>query len=142
MGTAAVGNIPGSRYGAAHWVDSNGNLWLFSGAGAPNDLGKYSPSTNEWAWMGGSSTASANGGCPGVYGTLGVAAPGNIPGNRDGAVTWTDQTGNFWLFGGSGIDANGVGGNLNDLWKFNPSTNEWAWMSGSRELVSEIRTGG
>jgi hypothetical protein len=33
------------------------------------------------------------------------------------------------------IDANGVTGELNDLWKFDPklgSNGEWAWMGGSR----------
>jgi N-acetylneuraminic acid mutarotase len=131
LGVPAAGNIPGSRYGAAHWVDLNGNLWLFGGAGAPNDLWEYSPSTNEWAWMGGNSVVGINGANPGVYGTLGAPAPGNIPGGRSGALSWTDQSGNSWLFGGSGADANGVGGGLNDLWEFNPSTREWTWIGGN-----------
>ena len=42
---------------------------------------------------------------PGVYGTLGIAAAGNIPGARDSAATWTDSNGNFWLFGGEGADS-------------------------------------
>ena len=33
---------------------------------------------SQWAWAGGSSTV----GQPGVYGTLGTPAPGNIPGGR------------------------------------------------------------
>src|ERR1035441_3858127 len=52
-------------------------------------------------------------------------------GGRLGTVSWTDQSGNFWLFGGNGYDADGMAGYLNDLWEFNPSTNEWAWMGGS-----------
>jgi hypothetical protein len=35
----------------------------------------------------------------------------------------------MWLFGGSGFDANGVNGLLNDLWRFD-GTN-WTWVSGS-----------
>ena len=38
----------------------------------------------------------------GVYGTLGVPAAPNIPGGRTNAVSWTDNSGNFWLFGGQG----------------------------------------
>jgi hypothetical protein len=66
--------------------------------------------------MGGSSTV----GHAGVYGTLGTAAAGNIPGSRDAAVTWTDSSGNFWLFGGWGYDSTGTVGDLNDLWEYQP----------------------
>lgn len=138
-GTPAIGNIPGSRSGAVNWTDYKGNLWLFGGSGCDatgnistlNDLWEYNPATNEWAWVDGSSTAGVNGGRPGVYGTLGTPGAGNIPGGRSGAVSWTDGSGNFWLFGGQGYDAKGVGGGLNDLWKFDLSTNEWIWMGGS-----------
>jgi N-acetylneuraminic acid mutarotase len=143
LGVPAPGNIPGGRYLANRWIDSGGNFWLFGGyaidadgdQGFPGDLWEFNPSTNEWAWMGGSSTVpstSANdGGNPGVYGILGVPAAGNIPGGREGSVSWTDSSGNFWLFGGYGVDTNGNLGVLNDMWEFNPSANEWTWMGGS-----------
>jgi len=147
LGAPAAGNIPGARSGAAGWTDGNGHLWLFGGSGLDangnfgdlNDLWQFDPSTNQWAWMGGSSTMIHENGAgeysqPGVYGTLGVAATGNIPGGRDSALSWTDKRGNFWLFGGFGADANGNGGPRNDLWKFDPALNEWAWMGGSSEI--------
>ena len=62
--------------------------------------------------------------------------PGMFPGARYNAVSWTDSEGNLWLFGGSGFDANGNGADLNDLWKFNPSTNEWAWMGGGSTALA------
>ena len=136
LGTPAAGNIPASRQFAARWTDKNGNFWLFGGGGAyaPNDLWEFYPSTNEWAWMGGSSTMicvfGAGCGDPGVFGTLGTPAAGNIPGSRYGAVSWTDSSGKFWLFGGVGNDGDGQGGFRNDLWNFDPSTNEWTWMGG------------
>ncbi len=71
-------------------------------------------------------------GVSGVYGTKGVAAPGNVPGARTGSVGWTDSHGNLWLFGGTGFYSGGSGGNLNDLWMFNPTTLEWTWVSGSK----------
>jgi N-acetylneuraminic acid mutarotase len=37
---------------------------------------------------------------------------------------------------GWGYDAAGDLGHLNDLWEFNPSTNKWAWMSGSSTEAS------
>jgi hypothetical protein len=74
-------------------------------------------------------------GQPGVYGTLGTPAAGNTPGARDSAANWTDSGGHLWLFGGNGADANGIFGRLNDLWEFNPSTNQWAWMGGSSTML-------
>jgi hypothetical protein len=96
-------------------------------SGDLNDLWKFTPSTGEWTWMSGSNSACQ----PGVYGTLTVPAAGNIPGGRGGSATWTDSSGNFWLFGGEGCNATGTGGDLNDLWKYTPSTGEWTWMNGS-----------
>ena len=47
------------------------------------------------------------------------------------AMAWTDGAGALWLFGGLGIDSTGNGGNLNDLWKFDPTSDLWTWVSGS-----------
>ncbi len=135
LGTPAPGNIPGSREAATSWTDSSGHLWLFGGGtyganwsfGAYNDIWEFDPSVNEWAWMGGSKTANQ----PGVYGTKGAAAAGNVPGGRLFAFSWTGSNGNLWLFGGEGIIANGKTPFLNDLWEFNPSTKEWAWIGGN-----------
>lgn len=134
LGVAAAGNVPGARCQAVGWTDSAGNLWLFGGLGLDstgssqnlNDLWKYSG--GEWTWMGGSNVGEQSG----VYGTLGTPAPGNFPGARALAVSWTDAAGNFWLFGGSGIDANGASDYLNDLWKY--SGGEWTWMSGANVI--------
>lgn len=140
LGVAAAGNIPGARWFAASWVDLSGNFWLFGGttwAGTSqanvNDLWKYTPSTGAWTWMGGSNTPNQSG----VYGTPGMPATANMPGARQGAASWTDPSGNLWLFGGDGLGINNnqsVGGgayDLNDLWKYAPSSGEWTWMGGS-----------
>ncbi|MGA7156564.1 MAG: chitobiase/beta-hexosaminidase C-terminal domain-containing protein [Acidobacteriaceae bacterium] len=150
LGTPAAGNIPGGRAGAVSWTGHNGNFWLFGGdgfdsagtSGALNDLWEFNPSTQEWAWMGGSSTIpsctdTGNCGQPGVYGTLGTPAAGNIPGGRADAVSWTDHDGNLWLFGGEGLDSTDTFGALNDLWEFNPSISEWVWMGGSNTVPSK-----
>ncbi|MBL7901768.1 MAG: T9SS type A sorting domain-containing protein [Bacteroidia bacterium] len=135
IGVSAVSNNPGSRSKAVSWRDANGDFWLFGGNGFDgsaqqgflNDLWKYSPSTNQWTWMKG----SANIDQPGVYGTLGVASAGNTPGARQGAVSWTDASGNLWLFGGFGYEATSNLGLLNDLWKYNIASNQWTWVRGS-----------
>jgi hypothetical protein len=85
--------------------------------------------------MGGSNTVGSNGGQSGVYGTLGTPASTNIPGGRDAAASWTDASGNVWLFGGFGADSTGTQGYLNDLWRYTPGANgrpaRWTWMGGS-----------
>jgi hypothetical protein len=150
LGTAAPGNTPGSRSGAANWIDSSGNLWLFGGAGIDsvgtsgqlNDLWMFDSSTKEWTWIGGSNTIQVDPGCTpyhcsvnAVYGTRGVPAPGNNPGGRSLSVTWTDKAGHFWLYGGwnTGDPSAPFLGIyiLDDLWEFDPSTLEWTWMGGS-----------
>lgn len=95
-------------------------------------------SAQTWSWIGGSNVVPpvsiADPGPPGVYGTEGSASAKNVPGGRLGAVTWTDANGDFWLFGGAGLDQNATFGSLNDLWKFDPASREWTWMSGSSTI--------
>jgi len=138
-GVAAPSNVPGARLGAASWTDSGGKLWLFGsgdgldGAGrfsVLNDLWMYDPVSGEWTWVSGSNLGYD----PGHYGTRGVAAPANIPGARGGGMTWTDSDGKLWLFGGGGYVSDGESGELNDLWKFDPTTSLWTWVSGSNGL--------
>ncbi len=143
MGTAAAANTPGARVNAVTWTDKSGDFWLFGGYGRSsavadeegdlNDLWNYSG--GQWTWVGGSSQTEQ----PGIYGTKGVAASSNVPGGRYLAVSWTDAQGNFWLFGGLGIDSAGTRGDLNDLWRY--SSGQWTWMSGSN-LAEQAGTAG
>ncbi len=81
-----------------------------------------------YVWMAGSQTSNQ----PGVYGTKGVSSIDNTPGARYNHASWTDSEGNFWLFGGYGIDEGGNQGELNDLWKFVVRSGEWVWVHGSK----------
>lgn len=136
IGVAAAANNPGAREGAASWTDANGNFWLFGGygydatSGVPgylNDLWKYNTQTNEWTWVKGGNVINQYG----VYGTMGTAALANMPGSRGYTGFWLDVTGNLWLFGGRGFSSGGGLAELNDLWRYNPSNNQWTWMNGS-----------
>jgi N-acetylneuraminic acid mutarotase len=134
QGAGSASNEPGARYAASSWTDSSGDLWLFGGigydsagvAGYLNDLWQYSPSTGLWTWVSGAAGDNANG----VYGTQGTALASNIPGARQAASSWTDSSGNLWLFGGYGYDSTGALGRLNDLWRYSPGSNQWTWVSG------------
>lgn len=75
-----------------------------------------------YTWMSGPNTLNA----PSAFGVKGVPSTTNIPASIYGPVSWSDNSGNFWLFGGSQSSAN----KFNALFRYNPSTNEWTWMSG------------
>src|ERR1700722_10328180 len=108
-----------------------------AGSGSTNSTPTPTPIHNVWTWAGGANAPDQ----AGIYGTLGTAAPNNIPGSREQAISWTDASGNFWLFGGNGYDSTPllsdpsgttvleIGGYLNDLWKY--SDGQWTWMGGS-----------
>lgn len=142
MGVPSPTNTPGSRNFTATWVDNSGDLWLFGGSCYDssnnlhdlNDLWKYNIATNQWTWMKGTMNYDDTG----SYGTLGVSNPNNNPACRqNGNATWTDNSGNLWMFGGEMWLAgyfqcnSGSSSALNDLWKFDITTNEWTWMHGS-----------
>ncbi|MDT3405490.1 N-acetylneuraminic acid mutarotase [Mucilaginibacter terrae] len=133
QGVPSASNMPGSRYQASAWTDNNGNFWLMGGSGHNqygildnyNEMWVYSPATNMWTWIDGSTYQGQRG----VYGTKGQAAPANRPGTRRDALTWTDKNNNLWLFGGSGMGGMGTGnaenGTLNDLWVYQPPELPW-----------------
>jgi len=136
QGIAASTNKPGARNYAATWRDDNGHLWMFGGNGYVsgaigylNDLWKYDPQANTWTWMKGNNSTDQLA----VYGTQGNAHNNNKPGSAYGPVTWKDQSGQLWLFGGFGY-TNTNSGYLNSLWKYNPSLNQWTWVKGDKAV--------
>jgi hypothetical protein len=132
--------VPAGRLGAASWTDKNGNLWLFGGSDSHhylNDMWEFNASgfggnnpaaftgsASQWTWQSASSTQFVDNN--GIY----PPAANPYPGARVNAATWTDATGNFWLFGGFGKDGAGTLGFLNDLWKFSGGT--WTFVLGSK----------
>lgn len=134
-GTADAANAPGGRYMGIGWLASDGVLWFFGGEGLDsegsrglmNDLWTYGPSTGQWTWISGANTIQAIG----TYTAVDTESTASIPGSRSGSVSWTDSDGNFWLFGGYGLDSTTSERWLNDLWKYNRSKAAWTWTSGS-----------
>ena len=92
----------------------------------------------EWSWVKGSTGT----GSFGLSGTVGVPSVSNTPSSRQGAATWTDASGNLWLFGGQGVGSTGTAGYLNDVWKYSKSTNQWVWLKGNNSAVNTNGTYG
>lgn len=83
----------------------------------------------QWVWGSGSDTINQSGVCV----TQGTVHADNVPGARSGAGAMAGTDGNLWLFGGYGCATNGGYFYLNDLWKYNEGTQQWAWISGASE---------
>lgn len=136
-------NQPPARFHGASWLDQSGRLWMFGGGTgyfrtiALNDLWLYDPASGDWTWINGSDQA----GQVGVYGTIGVGQEGNTPGARTESAYWQDATGSFWLFGGYGKGGSTADGFLNDLWRYEPSTDKWTWVKGSQSPGATSSTG-
>jgi gliding motility-associated-like protein len=126
-GIAAINNSPGGRSGSiTHWVDKQGNFYLFGGkvdmgGSVANDLWKYNPITKQWTWINGPNVFND----AGSYGALGIAAATNLPSARDGYAASQDTAYNLLLFGGM---------NHNDAWRYNLKTNIWTWVAGTNQI--------
>jgi len=131
QGVTADGNVPGSRWAAASWADTDASgharLWLFGGQGydatANGSLGDLWMFTGgQWTWIKGPSSVDQDG----VYGLTPSPTTwpnvNNFPGTRWGAGYWIDGSGQLWIFGGEGFGASSTNGNglLNDLWRYLP----------------------
>ncbi len=139
QGTPSTANAPGAREFATIWQDVSSNLYFFGGfgfasssnpgAGHLNDLWKYDPVSGAWTWLNGPTVINSGG----LYGTMGVPSSTNSPGARYSNTSWSDASGNLWLFGGEGWPENTSSGygELNDLFRYNIATNAWTWMQGS-----------
>lgn len=138
-GVPAASNLPGGRSESTTWVDEKGTFWMYGGrswnstynedGNALGDLWKYERGTNYWTYMRGfSSSVNTNG----IY-SLNGSGQSLKPGCRHGGASWSDDRGNLYLFGGSGPASSSdiIGeGVLNDLWKFNTTSNQWAFING------------
>ncbi len=82
-----------------------------------------------WAWMKGSTATEPLG----IYGTQGVPSAANVPGGRENAAALVDAGGKLWLYGGHGLDHEGVDGFLGDLWHYDLATGYWGWMKGQSD---------
>lgn len=147
QGGFGTGNIPSARFGAMIWKDPSGNVWLYGGTQpdptGPNGLAflgdLWEFNANGWAWVGGGGASGVTTDTAGVYGMQGVAAAGNLPGARGGAVAWADSAGNLWMFGGAGYaNSNTTQYELDDLWVYNTTSQQWTWVNGGQTVPGGV----
>jgi hypothetical protein len=165
---------PGGRDFAVTWTDNVGHQWLFGGKGYPYTI-TLPPNVvpdglmnDLWVWDGtewipanlpmfindaGDWVVNFNQlkqqDVAGSYGTLGTGSAITAPGSRWGGSTWTDASGNLWMFGGQGFDSTPFQDSvlLNDIWEWVPAgldshgvpptdfiagtfTGQWVWQGG------------
>lgn len=133
-GVPSMSNFPHARaFGSSTWVDSTGDLWLFGGGGIGasangtlNDLWKYHIATGEWTWVSGDDpnagiTTARN------FGTKGVAAATNFPGDLWEIKSNWVYNNELYLFGGHDFNRD----KFNALWKYSVATNLWTWVGGT-----------
>lgn len=132
LGVPGTG-LPSGRTGMMITPDSEGNFWLFAGAGPDgpelsnllNDLWHYDISTNLWTWVSGANHSAD----PGSYGTRGTPHSNNRPPMRTRGAIWSGPEQTIWVFGGFHP--------RNDLWRYDIQTGMWTWMKGTNQTNSD-----
>lgn len=125
---------PGNRYFSSSWTGVDGNFYFFggyTGSGVFADMWRYNPQADQWTWLNGSQTVTYGPACPYCnWGVQGVESASNVPSGRAYGATWTESNGMMWMMGGE--PAVFATSEANDLWRYNPSNNQWTWSSGSK----------
>lgn len=130
-GSYAAANVPQAVKQVVGWMNGS-NVEFFGGTGGNfiNPVWEYNTTTGQWRYVNGVTT---NLGTP-TYGTTGTAAAANTPGGHSRMCSAVDSSGNAWVFGGNAVDSVAATGYTNELWKYNPTANQWAFMGGTQTV--------
>jgi len=131
---STTGNgIIGAKYGHSAVKISNESIFVFGGdgnnnlnAGYLNELWRYDPLTNSWFYINGSLNVNSIGNYSGTS---------QYPGSRSFHSFAVLSNDSMLIFAGEGITiTTSQFGNLNDLWRYDPQTNNWLFIDGSTSL--------
>jgi Galactose oxidase, central domain len=121
--------VPGLNGGAGQtgsWVPANLPITTMTSTSGGVTTITNTPSTVPLQTTGGYSSVTSTF----ATGTNTTTTYPGGPGARWGSVSWTDSTGNLYLFGGQGFGAS-YSGFLNDLWKFTPTQYDVSYSTAS-----------
>ena len=123
-GLSSPSNTPGVRIAPFYWTYNN-KFYLWGGHNLgtkyKNDLWEYNPSTKEWTWINGSDVDNP---------MPSKLTGSSIPGGRSNGVQFVLND-TIYIYGGDGIDSTGNEAILNDLWRFDFTSNNWVWLKGA-----------
>jgi len=126
--TSSGNGYPSARGLPAAALLSNLSLIYFSGLQNTsmyfNDLWRYDTQTNKWYFMNGNSVINSLG----SYTTLAT------PSARYDVSFAVLLNESLIAFGGIGFNASNVTGYLNDLWRYEPLSNQWFFINGNKTL--------
>lgn len=133
VGIEAPSNLPaGRQMHSLNAMTSTASFIMFAGSTyyptyvLLNDLWRYNCTSNNWALLSGSITASVS---PVVYGTTGVFSSTSVPAGVWGhATSFSPNTDLLYVFGGYSTTW------INELWVFDCSLSQWAFMSSGTQL--------
>jgi hypothetical protein len=138
-GQFGANNWPGSRQGTrmAAFSTAENRSYIFGGIGLGesgsselymNDLWTYDIPSGRWAYLGGSKTQDERGNHTnfGAFSSTGVP-----PGKHGSYLSYDSRQKTAYIFGGSNTR-----GYFNDLWAFNITLGQWAWLKGSSDVNS------
>ena len=137
IGVPGPNNTPGMFSGCpavgtlySMWIDSQDQLWMLVnrlGATLDLELWRYSIPNNEWSCM---RRDISQFGASQTWILSCVDNPTIFPVPRTEARTrWIDRCDRLWLFG-AGDFCNLGSSAYNDLWRYDPLTNNWTWVRG------------
>ena len=84
-----------------------------------------------WTWEAGSKIA----------GDLGSHVSPVVPSGRNAQMAWKSSDGKFWLFGGTTADATPANGDIDDVWSYDPTAQQWMFVSGSTTVGTAANWG-
>jgi Cu-Zn family superoxide dismutase len=133
---------PGARGGSYTAVtkraDGSEVLRLFGGCGASwwegngplNDMWEWKVGVNRLDWHAVQGTNLLN--SLSRYGPVGNYSSASWPGGRCEGASWSDPEGTMWIFGGTGYARANEKGILSDIWRWNETLAQWAFMNSSQ----------
>jgi N-acetylneuraminic acid mutarotase len=87
---------------------------------------------HNWTWMKGSDLRDQEA----EYGMLLYEQASNDPGARTSFASWTGDDGILYMYGGDASYDENYYGLKGDMWKYDPSSNNWIWIEGSCSYYS------